>query len=269
MKLKVVFIIFNIILVLLVLTVFFFPLIYVGGSFKTEFWRMNWIRLPLFIALILSVDIFFFKNKVLIASIETQDWKTLVHELEIRIYTKKRFSYRNTRLLADTLILLSDFSSINKLCCFLKEKKPKYLSKLALKFTAAKMISGDYAGLFEFTSEMKLKDKRKEEWLNFYSALALHMLKEYSESAVLFNKSCREAKNLLVKCLSSYFTVKVLKNYSKLTLEELEERELLIRSKIKKDYTKTAWKQYVDSEKQEIHVMILTKIIDEVNSWLF
>lgn len=158
---------------------------------------------------------------------------------------------------------------MNKLCSFLKEHKYKYLIKLGPKFAAAKMISGDYQDVFEFTSSLPVSNTESSEWLVFYSALSLQMMKEYEKSAALFNKVSDTAKNTLIKTLSTYFVVNVLKAYSKLTEEELKEKSLLLRSRINKNYTHTSWKEYVESEKQEIHAMILTKIIDDVSSWLF
>ena len=95
------------------------------------------------------------------------------------------------------------------------------------------------------------------------------MMKNYEKSAALFTKVSDSAKNPLIKCLSTYFVVNVLQAYSNLTEEEIKEKSLLLRSRINKNYTYDSWKTYVESEKQEIHVMILTKIIDDDSSWLF
>ena len=54
-----------------------------------------------------------------------------------------------------------------------------------------------------------------------------------------------------------------------MTEEEIKEKSLLLRSRINKNYTYESWMAYTESEKQEIHVMILTKIIDDDSAWLF
>ena len=95
------------------------------------------------------------------------------------------------------------------------------------------------------------------------------MMKNYEKSAALFTKISDSAKNPLIKCLSTYFVVNVLQTYSQLTEEEIKAKALLLHSRINKNYTYESWKAYTESEKQEIHVMILTKIIDDVTSWLF
>ncbi|UTC68423.1 MULTISPECIES: hypothetical protein [unclassified Treponema] len=269
MKLKVLFIIFNIVLGLLLFTMFFLPLFYADGSFMRDFWKANWFFGPVFFVLIVFVNILFVRNKTLISYIEAEDWASLASLLEIKIYSKQRVTYKNSRLLTEALLLLGDFSSMNKLCSFLKENKPRYLLKLGPKFAAAKMISGNYQDVFDFTSSLPADNKSAGEWCMFYSALSLQMLKKYEESAVLFAKVSDTVKNPLIKTLSTYFVVNVLQSYSKLTEEEIKEKSLLFRSKINKDYSHDSWKAYTESEKQEIHVMILTKIIDDVSSWLF
>jgi len=234
-----------------------------------EFWKTNWFFGPVFLILILFVNIMFVKNRLLIKYIESEDWSSLTSLLEMKIYTKKRINYKNSKLLTETLILLGDFSSMNKLCSFLKEHKYKYLIKLGPKFAAAKMISGDYQDVFEFTSSLPVSNTEASEWLVFYSALALQMMKDYEKSAALFAKTSDSARNPLIKSLSTYFVVNVLRAYSQLTEEEIKEKSLLLRSRINKNYTYESWMAYIDSEKQEIHVMILTKIIDDASSWLF
>lgn len=132
MKLKVLFVIFNIVLILLLFTVFFLPLFYADGSFMREFWKANWFFGPVFLILILFVNIMFLKNRLLIKYIESEDWSSLASLLEKKIYTKKRITYKSSLLLAESLLLLGDFTSVNKFCDFLKDNKPKYISKLVL-----------------------------------------------------------------------------------------------------------------------------------------
>ncbi|UTC63771.1 hypothetical protein E4O00_07430 [Treponema sp. OMZ 788] len=269
MKLKVLFIIFNIVLIFLLFTVFFLPLFYADGSFMREFWKTNWFFGPVFLILILFVNIMFVNNRLLIKYIESEDWSSLASMLEVKIYTKKQISYKNSRLLAESLLLLGDFASMNKFADFLKEHKPSYVSKLGPKFAAAKMISGNYQDVFEFTSYLAGLKTTSNEWIEFYSALSLQMMKNYEKSAALFTKVSDTAKNPLVKSLSTYFVVNVLKGYSHLSDEETKEKDLLLRSIMNKNYTRDSWKAYIESEKQEIHIMILTKIIDDVTAWLF
>ena len=76
MKLKVLFVIFNIVLILLLFTVFFLPLFYADGSFMREFWKANWFFGPVFLILILFVNIMFLKNRLLIKYIESEDWSS-------------------------------------------------------------------------------------------------------------------------------------------------------------------------------------------------
>lgn len=269
MKLKVLFVIFNIVLILLLFTVFFSPYFMLTVLFMREFWKTNWFFGPVFLLLILFVNIMFLKNRLLINYIESEDWSSLASLLEKRIYTKKRITYKNSLLLAESLLLLGDFTSMNKFCDFLKDNKPKYVSKLGPKFAAAKMISGNYQDVFEFSSSLPVLKTTASEWIVFYSALSLQMMKNYEKSAALFTKVSDSAKNPLIKCLSTYFVVNVLQTYSQLTEEGIKEKALLLRSRINKNYTYESWKAYTESEKQEIHVMILTKIIDDVTSWLF
>lgn len=267
MKLKALFIIFNIVLFSLLFTIFFLPLFYANGTFMREFWYSNWFFGPLFLIMLLVVDTIFFKNQKLIEAIETEDWTALAMYLEDKILDKKEFKFKNVSLLADSLLLLGDFSSMTKLELTLKNNKIEYLNKLAPKFAAAKMLSENYTDLAEFSS--RFHSQENAEWMLFYHALGLHMTKDLYKSAEAFKNLKDKAENYLVKVLSAYFLLSILKNYSKMTDAEILETKQAVIALIEKHYTPQTWKKYTESQKQELHVMVLKKLISDSSAWLW
>lgn len=285
MKLKVLFIIFNIVLFGLLFTIFIFPFFSYENSFFREIWRTNRIFGLIFFVLTIGIDILFFTNKKIIDNIETGNWYNLSGYLEQQIYVKKKQSLKNIKLLTETLLILGNFEEIEKLESFISTEKPKYLLKLAPKFAASKILSENYIGLKQFVSKFENNYGHNTEWMHFYSGFASYMCRDYIEAEKEFKKLIPISKNNLVKGLSAYFAYKLLNDYNGLTSEkntaDKEKNNTLVvyrqdaehSSAIKKElqnkYTAAKWKKYIDFEKKEIYVMVLTKIIDDASIWIF
>ncbi len=269
MKLKVLFITFNIVLFGLLFTIFFLPLFYADGNFIKEFWNSNWFFGPIFLLIIVTINVIFFRNKKTINAIENEDWASLSETLEHEIFEKKKLSFRNVRLLSEALLILSDFASMNRLEAFLQENKPSYISKLATKFVASKMLSGNFNELLEFTAKFNTSDENKDEWMAFYHAFSLQMMKDYPNSFLEFKAMQEIASIPLIKVLSSYFVLKVFSDYNDLSAEEVETSRLALKADITSSYKKEKWNRYIEKEKQEIHVMVLSKIIEDATAFFF
>ncbi len=269
MKLKVLYITFNIVLFGLLFTVFFLPLLYADGSIAREFWSINWVFSSIFLIIILVINIIFFRNRRLVEAIESEDWTALSRDLEEQIFDKKKMSFKNVRLLIESLLLLSDFPTINRLEVILRNNKPEFIPRLAPKFAASKLLSGNFADLLDFTEKFSKSNQTQNEWMSFYYAFALQLLHEYDKSVIEFKKLQEESPNKLIKVLSSYFFLSVLKSYNKLLPKEIDAKFADIKSEINKSFTQAKWKRFIAKEKQEIHIMVLTKLIDSATDWIF
>ncbi len=267
MKLKALLVIFNIVLFSLLFTIFFLPLFFAYGSFMREFWNTNWIFGPIFLTLIIAINVIFFKNRKLIEAIETEDWTALAMYLEEEVFDKKKFKFRNIKLLTDALFLLSDFNSLDRLQLALKTHKPEYLNRLAPKFAAAKMLSGKYADLVEFSS--KFNSSGKDEWMLFYSGLALYMTKDLYKSAEQFKSAQTKTDDSLIKVLSSYILFHLLKHYNRMTDADVLSEKKDLKAFIDKTYTKQTWNTYTETQQREIHIMVLKKLIADSSVWLW
>ncbi|NVP23024.1 hypothetical protein [Treponema phagedenis] len=269
MKLKVLVIIFNTVLILMFSVIFLFPVFFLNGDFMHEFWIKNWFFLPIFFILLGIVNIIFLKNWKLVSYIEEEDWTALTMYLEQEIFDKKKLSYKKVRLLSETLLLLSDFSGLSKLETVLRANKPGYIIKLAPKFAAAKMLSGNYQELCAFSNKLAARPDNTHPWINFYAAFSHQMLKEYTVAAEKFLTLAKTSTDLIIKALSAYFIKEVLSPYLEGKKEKVNQLALSIKDEIKKKYNRNQWDEYIEKEKKEIDVMVLTKIIKETNDWIF
>lgn len=267
MKFKVLFVIFNIVLFTLLFTIFFFPLFFESLSFTNDFWKLNWFLGPLLLLSLIVIDFIFLRNFKLLEAIDAKDWTALSMHLEDAVLNKKNFHFYKVKLLADSLVLLGDVSGMNRLELALKKNKPKHLNRLAPTFAVSKMISGNYEELADFS--LHFKTSENEDWMAFYYALALHLTQDAYKSAEQFKILYHKTKNTLLKVLTAYFIIDTLKGYSKMSEDELVNEKNVLMETIEKEYNAKTWEKYIESQKQEIHIIILKKIITEASEWIW
>jgi hypothetical protein len=267
MKFKILFVIFNIVLFLSFLTIFLLPFFVLDASFLAEFWKKNWYFGLIFIAILALVNGVFFANWKTLSLLENEDWPALSRHLEREILERNRVSRRNVQLLADSLVLLGDFTTMRRLQSALAEKKPPLLDALAERFASGLLLSADYRELYAFSSAYR--NARNRDWMRFFAAFARHMEKKFDESADEMLSLCETARDPLITALSGYFCGVLLLRQLPERSETLEKAGTLAKERVTADYTREKWNRLIGEEKSGIHVVVLTKLVDELDLWLF
>lgn len=267
MKFKILIITLNIVIFISFVSFFILPLLAFAGATNTFFIK-NWFFPPIFIAILAFINILYFRNKNIIENLESEDWTGLCHVLEVEVFDKNRASLKNLNLLSDVQLLLSDFTGLQRLETYVRSKKSEYLSRLAPNFAGGKFLSGNYAELQSFVSNL-IRSGKKDEWLLFYFPLSLQMQKLYPEASKEFESCLNTFNEPILNLMTGYFYYEVLKKYCKLTEKEREEAANSFKNNIKTQYSLETWKDYTAKKRQEMHILIFKKIIDDATSWLF
>ena len=268
MKLKVLIIIFNAVLLTLFFTAlsfsFFTADIEVIGNFSKNYW----VFILLFLILLVGTNLFFISNWKFISALEAEDWPALSLYLETEIFQKHHLTAKKVRLLCEISILLGDFEILKRLERVLQENKPEYIRTFASRFAAAKLLSSDYEGLADFMAHIVEHHRAYSPWIAFYDAFSAQMLKRKREAMEKFLRILDTEQDPLVRLLSVYFIASGLYHYSNVQKDALDNRIAEEKEKLKK-YSLHYWRKYVQKEKQNIHVLVLTKVIDDALIWLF
>jgi hypothetical protein len=267
MKFKILFVIFNIVLFLSFLTIFLLPFFVLDASFLVEFWKKNWYFSLIFIAILGIVNAVFFTNWKTLSFLEKEDWPALSRYLEKDVFERNRIRRRSVQLLADSLVLLGDFKTMRRLQDTLAEKKPTLLDTLAERFAAGLLLSADYPAMYTFASGYR--DAHNRDWMRFFAAFARHMDKKYGESADGMLSLCDTARDPLITALAGYFTQGLLSHLVPERSVELNKAGESAKARVIASYTREKWNRLVSEEKAEIHVVVLSKIVDELDRWLF
>jgi uncharacterized protein TP_0763 len=268
MKLKVLIIVFNAILLTIFFTVLSFSFFTAGTEFIGSFFKNYWIFVLFFMILFIGMNIFFINNWKLITILEAEDWPALSLYLETEIFEKHHLTAKKVRLLCEISILLGDFEILKRLERVLEEHKPEYIRAFASRFAAAKLLSNDYQGLAEFMAHLAVRPHETSPWIPFYDAFSAQMLKHYREAAEKFSRMLETEKEPLVRLLGVYFMACGLYHYIDVSKDEADKRIEAEKQELKK-HSLQYWKKYAQKEKQNIHVLVLTKAIDDALIWLF
>ena len=132
MRFKTIFIIFNIVIIISFLFIFFMPLLLLGVGQFDDFLAKNWISGVLFVLALGGFNAYFIRNWRLFELLEKEDWQSLIAYLEEAIYDKRRINRRHTKILINSYLVTSNTDAILKLGAFLSEQKPEIVPSFAI-----------------------------------------------------------------------------------------------------------------------------------------
>ncbi len=269
-KFKSVFILFNIVVAGSFVFIFALPFFVLGTEFARTFWMANWALALGLLAILGGMDAYFFANQRLFALLEREDWPALVQYLEDRVIRRRQYSPRLTRLLVNTYLVMSDSAAVLGLEKKVAADKPGLLKKNALEFAVARILAADHAGAAAFIADRRREPGGDGDWLRWYHAFALLLARDFAAAADILVPLAADAKDPLVTALTGHFL-------GQTVIKALPEREDQVRTaaeaarvRVLKTFpTRRAWDREVDRARSEIHVVILSKPIQEGSEHIY
>ena len=262
---------FNIVLLILLLTIILVPLYVLGPSFSLSVWRINWPFFAVWVLIFSLFNVFYFTNRQLFFLLEKEDWPVLISYLEGRVIQRGNYSPRLVRLLANSYLVLSDSSAVTSLENKLAIVKPALLNANALVFGTARILENDISGAIRFLETRKATVKNKlKDWVFWYCAFALLLNRQFETAAADFSFLVRESKDGIITALSSYFlsesmTLVLPANEGQFRKISEEGRGRVLEALP----TYESYKKEVSRFSTEIHVAFISRYLDESGRWLY
>jgi hypothetical protein len=244
-------------------------MIVLDSSFMLEFWTKNWFFGAIFIFVFLAINAVFLSYWKMLSFLEKEDWPGLSLYLEGEVFERKRYNSRKVRLLCDSLLLLGDFATIGKLEDLLRSERPRLFASIGIRFVAACLLSGDYERMIPLIAELRELKCPDGEWLDFYAAFSGTLRRLPDEAATGFVPLASAGKEPLVVALSGYLAGDVLAKKLPARKDELSGAADSAKSRLTAKYSQKKWAGYIEDMKGDMHVVVLGKLIDESNRWLF
>jgi len=271
MKFRTIFILFNVVVIFSFLFIFFLPFALLGPSSSLTFWEGNWYLALVFLALIGGLNSFFLANRKTFLLVEREDWGELSAHLVGLMFPKGRFRSGRVRLLVNAYLLQSDIGGIERLEAELGAKRPDLLRKNALLFGVTRLLRGKTAEAEEFFGKyLDSRDVESRDWLRFDYGFSLVLEKKYAE-ALRFLEEGTASKDAVLCLLAAYLLGSVGAAFAsdEVSKAEASSKAEAARARLRKRYSSSKWNREVERAKSEVHIVVLSKLIDDAGRWLF
>lgn len=265
MKLKAIFVIFNILIGVSFLFVVFMPAFFLGWEYAGVFWASNWYLALLFLLVLGILNTYFVYNWRLFTALQNEDWDAVILVLEKRVFDRKRFTAGNIRLLVNAYVVRARTSGIGRLEDALRTHKPKVLRKHALLLGIPHLLSNDGAEIATYYGEFaEDASGHRKEWLRWGFAFGRMLEQRPQDARETLDELCDHASDPIVRALSGY----LLEAYAQ---KDADERRRIdaCRASITSSHSAAEWDALVEKARTDLYVLILSKLLRDVREWLY
>src|SRR4030042_390618 len=174
LKFKVIFIIFNIVIIAAFFLIFLSPLFVMGLSGFLMLLGQNYIIAVVFCLFLIAFNVFFIKNWRYYSYLENEDWSALVSYLENSVYRRRSGRVGFIRTLLNAYIVTSNMNGISRLQKHFIEKKTAVIERFSLQFAIPYLLSSKPAeGEAVFRSLVNQPGTHHRDWMRWNLAFCL------------------------------------------------------------------------------------------------
>ena len=265
MKFKIIFVIFNTVLVFSFLFIFFMPLILLGGEYFSIFAVKNFIVAILFLITLVVINVYFISNWKLFGLLERENWPELIMYLEECIFKKSIIRANTIKMLINAYLITSNTQKIINLESHVREKKPSLLKNFALQFGIPYLLKNEPEVSEKYFGRILAEpDVKKRGWIRWNYAFSLMQQKQFEAAKVELLSLFDSSRDPLLKLITLY----MLDSYSG-SDPELKEKVKQEKIKLRERYSKEKWKEMINRSSKNMQVIILSQIIRNATQWLF
>ncbi len=267
MKLKTIFIVFNLFVVLAFLSIFLVPLFVLGGEYFSFFASRNWTAALLFVVTFIGANLYFLVNWRLFGLLEREDWPALVGHLEEQIYRKGRLRGTSVRLLANAYLLTSAIDEIPRLESHLAGKRPALVDRFPIPFGIPYLLKRSPAeARVYFAGRLERPKLRWREWVRWN--LAFSLLQERQPDAARAELRALQGALSGRDPLLALLTLYMLDSFSASDAEVrgLVERE---RGALRRRFGRPQLERIVERSRGNMEVLILSRLVRDALDWLY
>jgi hypothetical protein len=203
MKFKVIFIVFNLVIVFSFAFIFFLPLLLLGQEYFSLSFKQNLIPALLFAFTFIIINSYFLSNWKLFNLLEAENWPQLIKFLEEEIFTRNRVRGAYIKMLINAYLFSSAIEKIATLEARVAEKKPLLINRYAIHFGIPYLLKrppGEAENYFSrLISAPKVQSRVWVEWNYAFSLMQQH---KFSDSKEILMALAASRKDHLVLLLT-------------------------------------------------------------------
>jgi hypothetical protein len=265
MKFKVIFVIFNIVIIASFMFIFLSPLFVMGPEGFLYLLQQNYIIGIIFFVFLAAFNIFFFKNWRYYSYLENEDWNALITYLENCIYRKRSARTGFIRTLLNAYIVTSHMAGISRLEKHFSEKKPGVIERFSLQFGVPYLLGNKpQEGEAFFASLLNRPGTHHREWMRWNLAFSLLQQNKTEPAREELLDLLAHSRDFVLTLVVLY----LLDPYAKKdpeTGEKVAQALAAQRAKVSRE----RWDGIFEDAKKNIEVLMLSQIIGDASKWFF
>ncbi|NNM68224.1 MAG: hypothetical protein HKM06_09460 [Spirochaetales bacterium] len=266
MKFKLLFTLFNVILGLSFLLLFFMPLPVLGWNSLVKFWLENWYIAGAFILVLGTLDAYFVKNWKLLRLLEHEDWQGLYDYLEKLRLKKPVLSPSRTKLYVNSCLILRKPTSINDLRQDYLQRQVQIPRSLALLLALPLILEGRSGEIKTFLAPYLKKASHGPEigWLRWAYSFAQLIDHEWASAKENLFLIVGDTRTPLLQLLSLY-----LLDHLRGRDDEVPKILDPLSNDLRRRMTDADWKKHIEGLKEQVVlVLFMNQLISDARHWL-
>lgn len=205
MKLKAIFILFNIVIVGSFLIVFLMPIFILGADFSLMFWSKNWYLALIFLVVLAALNAFFIRNWKLFSILDREAWPDLKAYLEKEIFEKGRVTNQYVRLYIQACLIGGKVMEIKRLEEKVREKgKTGLIGKNVLAFGLPYMVEQDAAAMEAYYGAYADVGGKERHWVRWCHAFAMMLSGKTAEAEEKLTSVFESSRDNLLRLIALY-----------------------------------------------------------------
>ena len=264
-KFKVIFIVFNALILLSLGFIVLMPFFILGWDYTRLFWSKNWYLALAFLAILAVLNGYFAMNWRLFGLLEAEKWAELEKYLEHRVVDRKSSSRQAIRILLNTYLVRSNLAGMEWLETHLRERKPALAEEFALEFGIPYLLKNDYPKMEAYFRSAAAKARRGDRsWLEWNLAFACVLQKNRAEARQLLLGLFKREKGPVLRLLTLYL-LDAAREDDAAAAAELEQG----RRSLSSAFDREGLLRLTQKEKGNVQAAILSRLINEAVDWLY
>ena len=268
MKFKLIFILFNLLIVSSFLMLFLMPVFMIGWDFAGTLWSESWYLPVIFVIFIAILNVYFLYNWRLFTLLEQERWQELIDYLYDEFFHKSkgrrglRLNSPRIRIFINGCMVNSRMENISELADFLREKQPSLFGRYFLLLGMPVLLKENPAELENFYGNVfSIRNVKDKTWCIWIYSFALVLQKKQEAAGHLENLILE--KDPVIKLLSLYL-------YEILTIRDGVSVDKFEKEKNELRTTLTPYSLTRIRQKQEGNLLFfaVSKLIDQAFDWL-
>jgi len=265
MKFKVIFIVFNLVIVFSFAFIFFMPLLMLGQEYFSLSFKQNLIPALLFVFTFIIINSYFLSNWKLFNLLEAENWPQLIKFLEEEIFTRNRVRGSYIKMLINAYLLSSAIEKIASLEARVAEKKPLLINRYAIRFGIPYLLKRSPGEAENYFSRLITAPKvHGRVWVEWNYAFSLMQQHKFNEAKEILMGLAESKKDHLLLLLTLYLLDSFSKNDTAVAADVSVGCEYL-----KKRYTQNSLQKKLERSHKNIEVLLLSRIFNDALGWLF